>query len=241
MATWTKAGETWNTTAGTKTVVATPALNDLIAVVAGASDMVAGDTITVSDNNSGGAGTYVRVGTASGGGTVGRVDIWVRTALIASATSTTFTATITGDTGGGLTVMRLSGMTWTGYSAVRQVATESTQTENPPSIAFAGATLTGNAILLGLFGEDNPITLTPPTSFVEDTDTGYATPTSGVHVCHLNSGGTSSSYAYSGGAVTDHCEVGVEFDTTSFAATTHGAAMRDQLARTSGMIGILRK
>lgn len=241
MATWTLGGATWNTTAGNKTVVATPAANDLIVVVAGASDMIATDTISVSDNNAGGGGSYVLVATASGGGTVGRVDIWVRTALISSATSTTFTATISGDTGGGLTVMRLAGMTWTGYGAVRQRAQESSNTENPPSIAFPAATLTDNAILLGLFGEDNPITLTPPTSFTEDTDTGYATPTSGVHVCRLNSGGTSSSYAYTGGAVTDHCEVGVEFDTSTFNAATHCAGARDQQTRQSGFCGILRK
>lgn len=242
MATWTEAGETWNTNAGNKTVVATPASSDLIVVVGGASGMAGTDDIVISDNNSDGLGTYVRIARSTGGGTTGMMDIWVRTALIGSATSTTFTATITGDTGGGLTVMRLSSMYHTGYGAVRQSAAESTQTEDPPSIAFTEATLTGNPILIGVLCEDNPAALTSPTGFTETTDTGWVTPTTGIHVCFINSGATLSTYAYqAGGAATDHNEVAVELDASAFSATTHGPAARMQLLRTSGMCGLRRR
>lgn len=241
MATFTEAGETWNTTAGNKTVVATPSSNDLIVVVGGASGMAGADDIVISDNNSDGNGTYFRSVRATGGGTTGMLDIWVRRNLIGSATSTTFTATITGDTGGGLTVMRLSGMYHTGYGAVRQSKGENDNTENPPSIAFTEATLTGNPILIAVMCEDNPAALTSPTSFTETTDTGWATPTTGVHVCFLNSGGTSSTYAYqTGGAATDHCEVAVELDASAFSATTHGPAARQALIQSSGMSGLRR-
>lgn len=238
MATWTEAGETWNTTAGNKTVVATPASNDLIVVLAGATS-ASTPTISVSDNNSDGNGTYFLIATSSGGGTGGLLRIYVRRNLIGSATSTTFTATIGTDTGGGLTVMRLSGMYHTGYGAVRQSAAESTQTENPPSIAFTQATLTGNPIFIGVLCEDNPATLTPPTGFTETTDTGWATPTTGIHACFINSGATLSTYAYqAGGAATDHNEVAVELDASAFSNTTHAPGARELLSGTSGMIGL---
>lgn len=238
MATWTEAGELWNTTAGNKTVTATPVANDLIVVVAGATS-ASTPTISVSDNNTDGLGTYSLIVSGSGGGTGGLVRIYVRNSLIGSATSTIFTATIGTDTGGGLTVMRLSGMTLVGSSAVRQFNGESTQTENPPQIAFAVATLTANAAILACLCEDNPAALTPPTGFTETTDTGWATPTTGIEVCFANSGVTNSTYAWSGGAATDHCEVGAEFAIDT--AATFGASARAQLALNSGMVGILRK
>lgn len=239
MATWTEAGETWNTTAGNKTVVATPSANDLIVVVAGATS-ASTPTISVSDNNSDGNGTYFLIATASGGGTNGLIRIYVRRDLIGSASSTTFTATIGTDTGGGLTVMRLAGMYYTGYGAVRQFAQESTQTENPPSIAFSAATLTGNPILIGCLCEDNPAALTSPTGFTETTDTGYATPTTGIHACFINSGATNSTYAYqTGGSATDHCEVAVEMNAAAFAAS-EVVAPAQQLVRSGAMCGLKR-
>jgi hypothetical protein len=242
VATFTEAGETWDTNAGNKTVVATPSSGDLIVVAAGASGMAGADDIVISDNNSDGLGTYVRIARSAGGGTTGMMDLWVRNALIGSATSTTFTATITGDTGGGLTVMRLSGMYHTGYGAVRQSAQESTQTEDPPSIAFSYATLTGNPIIIGVLCEDNPAALTSPTGFTETTDTGWNSPATGIHVCFVDSGQTNSTYTYqAGGAATDHNEVAVELDASAFSATTHGPAARLQLIRNSGMIGLRRR
>lgn len=217
MATVVSLGATWNTTAGNKTVVATPTLNDLIVVVHGMSGWASGDTSVVTDNNSDGLGTYTQIEAnplSTGGGTAGALWISVRNALIGSATSTTFTVTNSGDTGGGLTVLRVTGMVRVGANAVRQSMGESTQTENPPVLTFGGATLSINAIILAVFGEDNPAGVTAPTDFTEHTDTGWASPTSGIEVCSINSGKTASTYSWSGGALTDHNEVGVELDTT---------------------------
>lgn len=211
MAAVTSLGNTWNTTAGNKTVTATPAVGDLIVVVHGMSGQAGADDSVITDDNSG--GTYTKYNAAplsSGGGTQGALWISVRDSLIASATSTIFTATNSGDTGGGLTVLKVTGMTYAGAQAVRQVTGESSQTENPPSIDFSTNTLTGNPIILGCFAEDNPAGITPPTGFTEHTDTGWATPTSGVEVCSVDSGQTSSSYGWTGGAATDHNEVGIE-------------------------------
>lgn len=224
MATVAELGELHNTTnspAG-RTVTATPSLNDLIVVVHANSGFVVGDSDVITDNNADGNGTYTAIGAsnpiARGGGTGGALWISVRNSLIGSATSTVFTETDTGLTGGGLTVLRVSGMTRTGASAVLQSVGEDTQTESPVVITFPSATNTNNPIILGCMGEDNPAALGPPTGFTETTDTGWGTPTSGIHVCFVNSGQTASVYTYTSGAFTDHCEAGIELDTSAVAA-----------------------
>jgi hypothetical protein len=221
MATGTDAGGTWNTTAGNKTVVATPAVGDLIVVVHGMSTWASGDNSLITDNSSDGKGAaYSRIGTATtpmsnGGGTTGALWISIRDNLIGSATSTTFTCTNTGDTGGGLTVLRFSGMSRTGIGAVLQSIGESNATESPPTITFPRTTLTGNPIVLACMGEDNPLAITPPTGFTEADDTGWATPTAGIEVCWDDAGNTATLFSWSGGATTDHNEVGIELDTTA--------------------------
>lgn len=224
MAVGTDAGGTWNTTAGNKTVVATPAASDLIVVIHGISNWASGDNSIITDNNADGLGTYVQIGSATaplstGGGTVGALWISVRRALIGSATSTTFTATNTGDTGGGLTVLRFSGMARVGANAIRQFVGESSATENPPTITFGSTTLTGNPVILAVFGEDNPPALTSPTGFTAADDTGWATPTSGIQVCWDDAGNTATLFSWSGGALTDHNEVGVELNTAAINTT----------------------
>jgi hypothetical protein len=236
MATGTDAGGTWNTTAGNKTVVATPAANDLIVVVHGISTWASGDNSVITDNNSGGGGTYFRLGDATtplstGGGTTGALWISIRNNLIGSGTSTTFTATNTGDTGGGLTVLRFSGMTRVGIEAIKQYIGESSATENPPTITFRETTLTGNPVVLACLGEDSPLALTPPTGFTEADDTGWSTPTTGIEVCWDDAGNTATLFSWSGGASTDHNEVGVELDTTAVAPADITAAPQRAVSR----------
>lgn len=226
MATGTSVGTgNWNTAAGNKTLIGSPALGDLIVVIHGMSGWASGDDSTITDNNADGLGTYTKLGTASaplatGGGTSGALWFSVRDALIGSATATTFTATNSGDTGGGLTVLRFSGMTRTGADAILQSIGESTKTENPPTITLGSTTLTDNPVILACLGEDNPLALTPPTGFSEATDDGWGVPTTGIEVCWDDAGNTATLFSWSGGASTDHCEIGVELDTTHLIAAT---------------------
>lgn len=226
MATGTDAGGQWNTTAGNHTVTATPAVGDLIVVISGQSGWAATEVTTVTDNNSDGLGTYTRYGDATtplsqGGGTACALWVSVRNALIGSASSTIFTATQTGtSTGGGLTVLRFSGMSRVGAQAVLQSIGENNGTESPPTITFASTTLTGNPVILAVMGEDNPMALTSPTGFTEADDTGWATPTSGIQVCWDDAGNTATLFSWSAGATTDHNEVGIELDTTAAPSAT---------------------
>lgn len=213
MATVTHLGSIDNTTAGNKTVTVTPAVDDLIVVIGVASGVtgIGGDQIeSITDDNS--SGTYTRVARALGGGTGGEISVWIRNSLISSAVSTIFTATITGDTGGGLGVYKATEMSRVGANAAKQTAGENNQTENPPTIVLGSAVLTANACIAGVLGEDNPAALTPPTGWTEGRDSGWATPTTGVWHGFINSGETGSTISWTGGALIDHCEVFVELD-----------------------------
>jgi hypothetical protein len=204
--------EVWTTTAGNKTITATPTLNDLMVVVAGATS-TGTPTISVSDNGAG--GTYTEICSASGGGTGGVIKIFIRNNLVSSAVSTIYTATIGSDTGGGLVVFAVSGMTRTGSVAAKQFAAENTQTESPPTIVLGAAVLTANACIAAILGEDSPPALTAPTGWTESADIGYATPTSGLWAGFRSSGETGSTISWTGGALIDHCEVFVELDITT--------------------------
>ena len=223
MATGTDKGGTWTTIAGTKGIVTTPAVNDLPVAVVGMSGWVSGDDANYSDNNAGGGGTYTKLGTATiplsqGGGTACALWFFVRNALITSATSTTFSAAITGDTGGGQTLLTFQGMTRTGASAIKQSIGENTQSENPPTITFGATTLTTNPVILAVMGEINPPALTPPTGFTEAEDTGYATPTTGIWIAWDDSGNAATLFSTTGGALIDHNDIGIELDASAAAS-----------------------
>ena len=82
---------TFNTTTGTHTVVATPALTDLTVIVGGNTGIVTDPTVT--DNNSDGLGAYTKITSARKGTNVDIMHAYVRNARIGSATSTTFSYT----------------------------------------------------------------------------------------------------------------------------------------------------
>ena len=220
MPAWTFAGTTWNTTADSKTVTATPAVGDLIVVVAGSSGL-AGGTTAVSDNNSGGAGSYTQVDSdRTGFSTTGVLTVWVRTALVTSGTSTIFTAAQVGSSGGGLHVYRLSGMTLLGASAVRSSGGESTGTSGgTPAPVLSQAPHARNPILIACCCGVNAAVMNPRGAaagqpvYAEGADAGYNTPATGMGSAVLNSGEFATTLTFGGatGAAT-FASVGVEFE-----------------------------
>lgn len=223
MASVTHAGTTWLTAGGNQTVVATPAAGDLIVVVAGTSGL-AGGTTSVTDNNTGGAGTYVQVDQdRTGFSTTGVLTIWVRNSLIISASSTTFTANQGGSSGGGLSVLRVSGMSIVGLSAVRRtgVATyntggQSTGTAGTTPAPVLGSTpLTANTIISAVCNASTAAgVVVQRATYTEDFDNGYSTPGTGLEVNHLNSGETSATITYGGTSATAFASVAIELDTS---------------------------
>src|SRR6187551_2611783 len=157
MASVTLAGTTWVTTGGNTTVVATPAVGDLIIVIA-ASSGLAGGTTAVSDNQTP-AGVFDQVqADFTGFSTTGVLTAWVRSKFITAASSTTWTASQGSSSGGGLCVLRISGMSITGLGAIRGAGGQSTGTAGttpaPVLLGRSGtsysgtlAALTGNVII----------------------------------------------------------------------------------------------
>ena len=217
------------TTGGTTTLTATPTLNDLIVVVCMAVG-VAGGTTAVSDNNSGGAGTYTKAGTSATGPVANQlIDVWVRNALIASASSTVFKATQVGSTGGGLGVFRVSGMTKTGSTAMRGFGKQDSAgpgTPTPILLPMGGggaqAALTTNPLIGAVCRDSNPPSLTPRASpaWTEAFDVGFNSPSSGIEVMWISSGETASSIAWGSSSAGTFGAFAFELDASAGATPT---------------------
>jgi hypothetical protein len=224
MAAVTAAGTTWNTTAGNKTVVATPAVGDLIVVIAGTSGL-AGGTTSVTDNQTP-AGAYTQVDVDyTGFSTTGVLTAWVRTALITAAASTTWTAAQAASTGGGLCVLRISGMSIVGLGAVRGCGGQSSggagTTPAPVLLrrvgtVFSGtqAALTANVMVSAVCNGATAASMTVRSSpaYVEDFDNGYNTPGTGLCVSHINSGETASTITWGSTSATTFASIALELD-----------------------------
>lgn len=214
MATVTIAGTaTWNTTGGNTTETATPALRDLIVVVAASTGAA---TTAVTDNNADLEGAYTQVdANRTGFSTTGTLTVWVRNSLIGSATSTVFTATQTGSTGGGLDVYRVSGMARAGAGAVRSAGGQSTGTlGTTPAPVLSLTPLTTNPIITAVANGTSPAGVTGPASYTATTNLGYATPTTGLVVAFISSGITSATVTWGSTSATAFASTAIELDSS---------------------------
>lgn len=218
----TSLGSTYNTTAGAKTVVATPAVNDHIFVIVQLSGV--STTPTLTDNNSDGLGTYTKVGsTFSNSGTVKAVMGFVRDAAVGSATSTTWTMTPSGDNGGGLQVLKTTSMSRYGSTSVLQSTGQSNQAGGTtPAPVFGAAVNTSNPVITGLVNASNPAAITPRSSpaYTEQVDTGWNTPASGVENSSVDSGETATTITFGGTSASTFSDYAVELDTSAAPTTT---------------------
>lgn len=230
MASVTHAGATFSTAAGDKTVVATPTAGDLILIIAAATGVTGPvGALSVADDNADGNGVYTKVGASFTGfstSAVGGLDAWVRNVLVGSATSTTFTATQTSSSGGGLSVFRISGMSIIGLGAVRGAGGQSSGaalgTPAPVLLGRVGSTfsgsqaaLTGNVIIAAVANGTNSTTTVLPRSspaYSEDFDNGYSTPPAGLETSHINSGETSATITFGGTTASTFASIAVELD-----------------------------
>lgn len=232
MAAITSAGITFDTNAGNKTVVATPAAGDLIIVVCANTGRTIAQAPTVTDNNSDGFGTtpgYTNCTVLASTKATSADSMWVfvRNALIGSATSTTFTFSplAAGDSGGGLQVLRVSAMSIVGQGALRGGGIQSNQaaaaTPTPVLLrrigaAYSGtqAALTANALISAVFNGTSPAATTPRAApaWTGSANVGYAVPTTGLRTAFINSGETASSLAWGGTSASAFCTVAFEID-----------------------------
>lgn len=190
----------------------TPAANDLLVALVFTSASAVNGTVTDSQS---GTWTLIQIVAADSNGV--HVRVFVRTALIASA-GTTVTFDCTGDTASGAVVFvaRISGMSRTGASAVRQSAGHANGAAGgTPAPAFSISALTGNPTL-GLVGNrSNPAGVTEPTSWTEQADTGYATPDAGGEYVSRNSGFTGTTITWGSTSATNFAALIVEMDASA--------------------------
>lgn len=209
-------GSTWNTTTGTHTVVATPAVGDLIVIICANTGITAAPTVT--DNNSDGLGAYTQIVTANKGTNVDSMFLFIRNARVGSATSTTFSVTGASSTGGGATVWAVTGVGPVGASAARQSASQANQAAATPAPVFSSAVLTENILLGGVFNATNPATMTPPTNYIEELDTGFNSPATGIELVKRDSGETGTTITWGSASASAFCDLITELDTHLHAA-----------------------
>lgn len=198
-------GSTFNTSSGTKTVTATPDVGDLIVIIA--AHNTTGQPAP-TDNNS--SGTYTSLQTAFGQDFASQFNVYVRTALIGSASSTVFTHAPGASGGGGLAVLKVTGAQVAGASAVRQVATESTTFGTTPAPVMASAVLTSSAVIGALFNGSNPAGVIERSIYTELLDTGWNTPSSGIEVMAVNGGETGTVLSWGGSSASTFGDIVIE-------------------------------
>lgn len=210
-------GSTFTTTAGAKSVTATPAVGDLILILV----QVATDDTWSNPTDDQTGGTYTRAGNQIGG-VGGPSGAWfVRDSLIPAATSTIFSlANPGGDAGGGLAVVVVTGMSKTGSAAVRQTKDGGGAGASTPATgAWTSAKLTTNPVVGAVLNTSNPAAITPTTGYTELLDTGYATPTMGVEIQKRDSGDTTSTMTWGSTSASQWVCIGVELDASSSTST----------------------
>jgi hypothetical protein len=230
---------TFNTSSGTKTVTATPAVGDLIIIVTAHSGNTSSTAPT--DNNPDGLGTYTQIATAAKASSADTLKMWARDAAIGNASSTVFTHAPGSSSGGGLAVHKVTGMSRFGASAAKQATTVNNQASGITGVSFGAAVLTGNALIGAIFNATNPAGLSTPSSWTERMDLGYSTPTTGLETASRDSGATAQTYQWSNSA-SAWCGVAVELDTTVPAvlvmqnATSAGSADAVTLAPKTALV-----
>ena len=212
MASFVADAVTYNTTAGNKSASITPAVGDLLVVCFTESAQTTVGTIT--DNQ---GGTYTVIASVLRAASADYLAIAIRNSLVSSAVSHTVTMTAGGtNTGGGLDVMRFSGMTKTGAAAARQVASQTNQAAGgTPAPVFSSAPLTTNALVAFIANGASPAAMTPPSGFTERQDLGFSSPTRGMETATADSGITSTTITWGSSSGTAFGDIVVELDASS--------------------------
>ena len=200
----------------------TPAANDLLVCCVAQAGALTG--MSLSDSQ---GGSWTLAGSATRGGT-DTISLFVRDSLV-SASAMTVTATPAGSgTGMVIAVGRVSGMTKTGATAIKQFGkVDSTGAGTIPTVPFAGAVQTGNPTLAFIGNQANPAACTEPVGWTEQLDTGHATPSRGLEYATRDSGFTGSTITWGAASPAAWGTVGVELDAsaggTTFNSTLSGA------------------
>ena len=192
----------------------TPAANDLLLV--GVCATGTHDTTATLTSSAGTTFTTILTDTQLSWGSNHTAYLFVANSL-SSATSQTVTMTAPADDWSGTNIMvaRVSGMTFTGSSAVRQTEERTHTATSTPYFDLDAAVLTGNPTLGFICNLSNPAGMTAPTSWTELADIGYDSVTAGGEFVYRNSGFTGTTITWGNASATNGRAFGVELDVTA--------------------------
>lgn len=126
-----------------------------------------------------------------GGDTMG---LWW-TIASASPSAMTISADVTGDAGTG-GIIQLS--QWTGFNTttpIQQAALVKSNISANPTITFDSFINTGNGAIIMFANNTSPFAATQPAGWIEDEDSGFSSPATGLYVAHILSGETGRAIA----------------------------------------------
>lgn len=216
MAVTTLLGQTFNTTTGTHVVAATPAIGDLITIVCADSGLL--PAIPPTDDNPDGLGTYTLISSALNNTSVDLLRAYVRNALIGVSAVTNFTSASGVTTGGGLSVQKTTGLTRSGFSAIRQSAKQENQIGGgTPTPVLGVAALVGNSLVGAVLNLTNPATMTPRGApvWTELFDAGWVAPTTGVECMEIDNGETGTNIAWGSVSASGFAAIVFELDSSA--------------------------
>lgn len=184
--------------------------------------VVASDTVSATATLTSSVGlTFTQFLKAAFRGGVDSIYGFVANALVSNTASQTVTFDAAdAATGTIIFVCRVSGMTKTGLTAVRQSAKQDNQGVGTPAPAFSASALTGNPTL-GVIGNSTAsLALTPPTGWTEPAggETSYTTPSTGGEYVFRDSGFTNSTITWGSASLSAFGSMIVELDTSVAAA-----------------------
>lgn len=193
----------------------TPAVGDLLIAFVVASDT---SQATATLTSSIGGFTFTQFLRATYRTSLDSIYGFVANALVSSATSQTVAFDTASDaaTGTVIFVCRVSGMTKTGLTAIRQSAKQDNQASaGTPAPAFSVAALTGNPCL-GAIGNSSAVpNFTAPSGWTEGNETGYSTPNTGGEYVFRNSGFTGTTVTWGSASASTFGSMIVELDATA--------------------------
>lgn len=192
----------------------TPAASELLMVFVRSGETAAAGVLT-SDVGI----TFTNVARTDLNGGVDFIDTFVADSLT-TAVPTILTWSCTGDNANGRFCcgFRISGMTRTGLSAIRQFKEQENQAAGTPAPVFDAACLTGNLTCAVAGNLNNSSGLTGPSGWTLRVSSGYNTPTTGIYTSTRNSGFTGTTVTWGSASATVFGAIIVELDTSAPAA-----------------------
>lgn len=196
----------------------TPAANDLLVAIAAVPGQSNGGTFSDSQ----GLGWTQITSALKSAGADGLIAAVSNSLAAASSMTVTFTPA-GGPTSNGvaISVLRVSGMSKVGAFVTRQSAVENNNLGGTtPTPTFSVNALTGNPVISAVLNNSSPPGLTVPTGFTQQTNNGFAQPTTGLETASINSGFTGTALAWSNSS-TANCDLAIELDVSANVQITH--------------------